>query len=115
MKAFSSWNFVQLVCLSSVYALPCNYIVRASIKIESGVDFITVLHLICTLRPTFEKLLKGVERALRPAPNFDRPISMFCALRPTFMKSTPSKRLSNLKRRIILLILQLILLNLYFF
>ena len=41
------------------------------------------------LRPTFEKLYKGVEPALRRAPNFNRAISMICTLRPTFMKSTP--------------------------
>ena len=57
--------------------------------LHPGVDFITVLRLICTLRATFEKLFKGVERALRRAPNFDRAISMFRPLRPTFMKSTP--------------------------
>ena len=45
--------------------------------------------LFCALRPTFEKLFKGVERALRRAPNFNRAISIICALRPTFMKSTP--------------------------
>ena len=44
----------------------------------------------CALRPTFEKLFTGVERALRRAPNFYRAISMICALRPTFMKSTPN-------------------------
>ena len=46
---------------------------------------------ICALRPTFEKLFTGVERALRHAPNFYRAISMICALRPTFMKSTPAR------------------------
>ena len=45
----------------------------------------------CTLRPTFEKLFWGVERALRRAANFDRAISTICALRPTFMKSTPEQ------------------------
>ena len=45
--------------------------------------------LFCTLRPTFEKLFRGIERALRCAPKFDRAISMICAVRPTFMKLTP--------------------------
>ena len=44
--------------------------------------------LFCALRPTFEKLFRGVGRALRRGPNFDRAVSMICALRPTFMKST---------------------------
>ena len=35
--------------------------------------------LFCALRPTFEKLLRGVGRALRRAPNFDRAISMISA------------------------------------
>ena len=45
--------------------------------------------LFCNLRPTFEKLFRGVNRALRHAPNFNRAISLICAVRPTFMKSTP--------------------------
>ena len=47
--------------------------------------------LFCTLRPTFEKLFRGVERALRRVPNFNRAISMICAVRSTFMKSTPGR------------------------
>ena len=57
-----------------------------------GVDFINFLRPICVLRPTFEKLFRGVGRTLRRAPNFDRAISMICALRPTFMKLTPGIR-----------------------
>ena len=44
--------------------------------------------LFCALHPNFEKLFRGVERALRSAINFNRAISMICAVRPTFMKST---------------------------
>ena len=56
---------------------------------DVGVDFISFLRPIRALRPTFEKLFRGVGRALGRAPNFDRAISMICALRPTFMKSIP--------------------------
>ena len=45
--------------------------------------------LFCALRPTFEKLFRGVGRTLHRAPNFNRAIFMIYALRPTFMKSTP--------------------------
>ena len=48
--------------------------------------------LFCSLHPTFDKLFRGVGRALRHAPDFDRATSMICALRPTFMKSTPESR-----------------------
>ena len=50
--------------------------------------------LFCALRPTFEKLFRGVGRALRLVPNFDRAISMICALRPTFVKQTPGPALN---------------------
>ena len=50
------------------------------------------------LCPTFEKLFKGVEHALRRAPNFNRAISMIYTLRQTFMKSTPGANpLKNLR------------------
>ena len=45
--------------------------------------------LFCALRPTFEELFRGVGRALRCVPNFNRAISMICAVGPTFMKSAP--------------------------
>ena len=50
--------------------------------------------LFCALCPTFEKLFRGVVRALRRAPNFIRAISMICVVRPTFMKLTPGSMLS---------------------
>ena len=56
---------------------------------SAGVDFINFLRPFRALRPTFEKLFRGVGLALRRVPNFDRAISMICALRPTFMKLTP--------------------------
>ena len=62
-----------------------------------GVDFITVLRLICTLRPTFEKLFRGVDCALRCVPKFNRAISMICAGCPTFMKSTRCPSSSSYK------------------
>ena len=68
-----------------------------------GVDFINFLRPIRALRPTFEKLFRGVRRTLRRAPNFDRDISMICTLRPTFMKSTPGNILIFLKSLISLL------------
>ena len=49
--------------------------------------------LFCALGQTFEKLFRGIERALRRAPNFNRAISLICAVRPTFMKSTRDRRL----------------------
>ena len=52
---------------------------------QYGVNFITVLRLICALAPTFEKLLRGVDCH---APNLNRAISMIWAVRPTFMKLT---------------------------
>ena len=55
----------------------------------------------CALRPTFEKLFRGVEHALRRAPNFDRSISMICAVRPTLMKSTPGPGAGS-ERRIVI-------------
>ena len=48
--------------------------------------------LFCALSPTFEKLLIGLERTWRRAPNFNRAISMICAVLPTFMKSTPDPK-----------------------
>ena len=59
------------------------------ILLKPGVDFISFLRPIRALRPTFEKLFRGVWCALRRPPNLDKAISMICALRQTFMKSTP--------------------------
>ena len=58
------------------------------IVFKLGVDFINFLRPLRALRPTFEKLFRGVGCALRREPNFDRALSMICAVRPTFMKLT---------------------------
>ena len=54
--------------------------------------------LFCALRPTFEKLFRGVECALRRAPNFNRTIFMICAMRPTFLKLTTGQQKMDVKR-----------------
>ena len=71
--------------VKSLHDLTTNYVVRSWVANQQQQQKKT---LFCALRPTFEKLYRGVERALRRAPNFNRAISMIRAVRPNFMKST---------------------------
>ena len=53
-----------------------------SCKIDSEGPYGGWFHkFLCAIRPTFEQLFTGVERALRRAPNFDRAV---CQLAPNF-------------------------------
>ena len=65
--------------------LPAGALVH---KYYSGSIWGRFQKLFCALRPTFEKLFRGVERNLRHAPNLNRAISMICTVHPTFMKTT---------------------------
>ena len=62
--------------------------------------------LFCTLRPTFEKLFRGVERELCHAPNLNRAISMNDPLRPTFMKLTQECYISTFFDLILSVVIQ---------
>ena len=61
-----------------VPAIPGSYPAASMLSVAKG----RFHKLFRALRPTFEKLFRGVGRALRRAPNYDRAISMICALRP---------------------------------
>ena len=64
-----------------------------------GTSIIPGVVFICTIRPTFENLFRGVEHSLCRAPNFNWAISMICAFRPTFMKSSPGANLRSWNMR----------------